>query len=66
MKTGRATKVSRWQRVEAQIASNNSTNRIVDASELAYVVAFLGSPRSIAISGEVIAAGGGSGQAVFH
>ena len=52
--------------VEAQIASNNSTNRIVDASELAYVVAFLGSPRSIAISGEVIAAGGGSGQAVFH
>ncbi len=52
--------------VEAKIASNNSTNRIVDASELAYVVAFLASPRSIAISGEVIAAGGGSGQAVFH
>ncbi|PKB80792.1 MAG: short-chain dehydrogenase [SAR202 cluster bacterium Io17-Chloro-G9] len=52
--------------VEARVAANNSTKRIVDASELAYVVAFLASPRSIAISGEVIAAGGGSGQAVFH
>ena len=52
--------------VEARVAANNATRRIVDASELAYVVAFLASPRSIAISGEVIAAGGGSGQAVFH
>jgi NAD(P)-dependent dehydrogenase (short-subunit alcohol dehydrogenase family) len=52
--------------VEARIAANNSTKRIVDASELAYVVVFLASPRSIAISGEVIAAGGGAGQAVFH
>ena len=54
------------EQVEARVAANNSTKRIVDASELAYVVAFLASPRSIAISGEVIAAGGGSGQAVFH
>ena len=54
------------EEVEARVASNNATNRIVDASELAYVVAFLASPRSIAISGEVIAAGGGSGQAVYH
>ena len=52
--------------VEARVAANNATRRIVDASELAYVVAFLASPRSVAISGEVIAAGGGSGQAVFH
>ena len=54
------------EELEARIASGNSTKRIVDASELAYVVAFLASPRSIAISGEVIAAGGGAGQAVFH
>ena len=54
------------EEVEARVAANNATNRIVDASELAYVVAFLASPRSIAISGEVIAAGGGSGQAVYH
>ncbi len=52
--------------LEARIAANNSTRRIVDASELAYVVAFLASPRSIAISGEVISASGGAGQAVFH
>lgn len=54
------------EELEARIAANNSTKRIVDASEVAYVVAFLASPRSIAISGEVIAAGGGAGQAVFH
>ena len=52
--------------VEARVASGNSTKRIVDASELAYVVAFLASPRSIALSGEVISASGGSGLAVFH
>ena len=54
------------EEVEARVAANNSTKRIVDASELAYVVAFLVSPRSIAISGEVIAASGGAGSAVFH
>ena len=54
------------EEVEARIASGNSTKRIVDARELAYVVAFLASPRSIAISGEVISASGGAGQAVFH
>ena len=54
------------EEVEARVAANNATKRIVDASELAYVVAFLASPRSIAISGEVIAASGGAGNAVFH
>ena len=54
------------EEVEARVASGNSTKRIVDAQELAYVVAFLASPRSIAISGEVISASGGAGQAVFH
>ncbi len=54
------------EEVEARVASGNSTKRIVDARELAYVVAFLASPRSIAISGEVISASGGAGQAVFH
>jgi len=54
------------EELEARIAANNSTKRIVDASEVAYVVAFLASPRSVAISGEVISASGGAGQAVFH
>ena len=52
--------------MQARIAANNATNRIVDASELAYVVAFPASPRSIAINSEVIAASGGGGQAVHH
>jgi NAD(P)-dependent dehydrogenase (short-subunit alcohol dehydrogenase family) len=52
--------------VEAQVAQTNSTKRIVDAREVAYVVAFLASPRSVAISGEVISASGGAGTAVFH
>ena len=54
------------EEVERRVASNNSTKRIVDASELAYVVAFFASPRSIAVSGEVLSASGGGGQAVFH
>ena len=54
------------EQVEARVAANNATKRIVDASELAYVVAFFASPRSIAISGEAIAAGGGAGTAVHH
>ena len=54
------------EEVEARVSANNATKRIVDAGELAYVVAFLASPRSIAISGEVIAASGGAGNSVFH
>ena len=52
--------------IERRAASRNSTRRIVDAEELAWVVAFFASPRSIAISGETIAAGGGSGTNVYH
>ena len=52
--------------VERRVAARNSTRRIVDAEELAWVIAFLASPRSIAISGETIAAGGGAGTAVYH
>jgi NAD(P)-dependent dehydrogenase (short-subunit alcohol dehydrogenase family) len=52
--------------VEERVAASNSTKRIVDAAELAYVVAFFASPRSVAISGEVLSASGGAGQSVFH
>ena len=54
------------EEIERRAASRNSTRRIVDAEELAWVVAFFASPRSIAISGETIAAGGGSGTNVYH
>jgi NAD(P)-dependent dehydrogenase (short-subunit alcohol dehydrogenase family) len=45
--------------VEARAKASVSIGRIVDASEIAYLVAFLASPKSIAINGETIAAGGG-------
>jgi NAD(P)-dependent dehydrogenase (short-subunit alcohol dehydrogenase family) len=39
--------------------SGNVIGRMVDAAEVADVVAFLASPRSVAITGDAIAAGGG-------
>lgn len=43
----------------------NSTRHFVDASEVADVVAFLASPRSVAITGDAIACGGGQ-PGVIH
>lgn len=45
---------------EARATASVSIGRIVDADEIAYLVAFLASPKSIAINGETIAAGGGT------
>ncbi len=44
---------------EARASASVSIGRIVDAAEIAYLVAFLASPKSVAINGETIAAGGG-------
>ena len=52
--------------VEEQMASGNSINHLVDASEVANVVAFLCSPKSIAINGDVIAVGGGSPRSIHY
>ena len=52
--------------VERRMAEANSLNRLIDAREIAYVVAFLASPKSVAINGDVIAAGGGVGKAIFY
>jgi len=54
------------QAVEAQMASGNSIQHLVDASEVADVVAFLCSPRSRAINGDVIAAGGGAPRSIHY
>jgi NAD(P)-dependent dehydrogenase (short-subunit alcohol dehydrogenase family) len=45
--------------IARQAATSAAIGRIVDASEVAHLVAFLASPRSIAVNGESIAAGGG-------
>ncbi|MFT4042356.1 MAG: SDR family oxidoreductase [Gordonia sp. (in: high G+C Gram-positive bacteria)] len=51
--------------LEAKLATN-SLRRIIDASEIADVVTFLASPRSAAITGDAIAAGGGVPGAVYY
>jgi NAD(P)-dependent dehydrogenase (short-subunit alcohol dehydrogenase family) len=51
--------------VERRMASQNSVRRVVDASDIAYVVTMLCSPRAIAINGDVIAAGGGADRAIY-
>lgn len=49
-----------------EVEATNTIRRIVDASELADVVVFLASPRSVAITGDAIAAGGGVPGPVFY
>ena len=44
----------------------NITGRLIDAREIAYVVAFLASPKSVAINGDVIAAGGGVSNNIYY
>lgn len=44
----------------------NAISRMVDASEIAYLAAFLASDKAWAITGEVIAATGGAGNAVYY
>jgi len=54
------------QEVEQRLAANIVIGRIVDAEEIAYVAAFLASPRSVAITGDAIAAGGGTKGAIHY
>lgn len=51
---------------EAKLAASVSIGRIVDAKEVAWVVAFLASPRSVAINGNAIEAGGGSIGSIYY
>ncbi|HSC79658.1 MAG TPA: SDR family oxidoreductase [Chitinolyticbacter sp.] len=51
---------------EAFGAKNSSLGRIVDASEVAAVIAFLASPLSVAINGDAIAVGGGLPGAIHY
>lgn len=54
------------EEVEQRMAQGVSVRRIIDAREIAYVVAFLASPKSIAINGDTIATAGGSGRAIHY
>jgi len=53
------------EELEAGLVAN-SIRRVIDASEVADVVTFLASPRSIAITGDAVAAGGGVPGPVYY
>jgi NAD(P)-dependent dehydrogenase (short-subunit alcohol dehydrogenase family) len=44
----------------------NAICRMVDAAEIGYLTAYLASDKAWAVTGEVIAAGGGTGNAVYY
>ena len=52
--------------VEAQMAAGNSIGHIVTAEEVAWVVAFLCSPKSRAINGDMVVAGGGAPGSIHY
>ncbi len=52
--------------IEREMAEGNSIRHLVDAREVADVVAFLCSPRSRAINGDAIAVGGGTPRAIVY
>ena len=58
--------VQTTEEVEKQMADGNTIRHFVDAREVAYVVTFLCSPKSLAINGDVIAAGGGAVRAIHY
>jgi NAD(P)-dependent dehydrogenase (short-subunit alcohol dehydrogenase family) len=51
---------------ERRLSAGITIGRMVTAAEIADVVAFLASPRSVAITGDAIAAGGGSRGAIHY
>ena len=52
--------------VERQIGASISIGRIVTAAEVASVVTFLASPKSVAINGDAIAVGGGAVGPIYY
>ena len=52
--------------VEKRLVEDTSIRHFVTAEEVAYVVAFLASPKSIAFSGDAIAVGGGKVGAIYY
>jgi NAD(P)-dependent dehydrogenase (short-subunit alcohol dehydrogenase family) len=57
---------STLEEVERKLAEANAIKRLITADEIADVVAFLASPKSVAITGDAIAAGGGMPNAIYY
>ena len=54
------------QQAEALLASQVSIGRLVTAAEVADVIAFLASPRSVAVNGDAVAVGGGAVGSIHY
>jgi NAD(P)-dependent dehydrogenase (short-subunit alcohol dehydrogenase family) len=54
------------QEVEAAMNNLNNIRHLVTAEEVAHVVTFLASPKSIAINGDAVAAGGGIPGSIYY
>jgi NAD(P)-dependent dehydrogenase (short-subunit alcohol dehydrogenase family) len=54
------------EEIERKLAQANTIRHLVTAEEIADIVAFLASPRSVAITGDAIAAGGGMPEAIYY
>jgi NAD(P)-dependent dehydrogenase (short-subunit alcohol dehydrogenase family) len=54
------------QEVEAQMSSSNLLGRLVDAQEVAWTVAFLCSPKAVAINGDAVVVGGGIRGPIYY
>ena len=52
--------------VERRMGASNTIRRLVEAREVADIVAFLASPRSVAINGDAIACGGGAVGSIHY
>jgi NAD(P)-dependent dehydrogenase (short-subunit alcohol dehydrogenase family) len=52
--------------IEKRMAGRNLVKRIITAEEIAQVVAFLASPKAIAINGDAIPAGGGIPGSIYY
>lgn len=63
--TARAQGISEDE-AEARMAALNSSRRLITSENIADVVAFLASPKSVAINGDTIAASGGVGRAIHY
>jgi NAD(P)-dependent dehydrogenase (short-subunit alcohol dehydrogenase family) len=52
--------------VERRLGAANTIGRLVTADEVAAVIVFLASPRSVAINGDAVACGGGAPRAIHY
>jgi NAD(P)-dependent dehydrogenase (short-subunit alcohol dehydrogenase family) len=54
------------EEIDRRFAESNLVRRMITAEEVAYVVTFLASPKSVAVNGDAIAAGGGVPDEIYY